>query len=177
MCNVDKLKNVGMSDKPRLEHFTSRLLTKPSTVLQLHPAGHAATPPSPTAQGSSVVLDSLQDLLPPAIVHNVLYCCPSKHLTGLWAGCCSLLDSAHFITSTTSQLHLKGLLLRFSIVKSGIFSKVHKEIVWRLLELRSKSYKLGSLEKVTGFIVVREHELRYRDEIDLDIRMGNSEER
>jgi hypothetical protein len=95
----------------------------------------------------------------------------------LWAGCCSLLDSAHCITSTTWQLHFRGLLLRFSIVKSGNFSKVLNEIVWRLLELRSKSYKLGRLDKVTGFIVVREHELRYRDEIELDIRMGNSEER
>jgi hypothetical protein len=49
---VDKLKNVGMSDKPRLEHFTSRLLTKPSTVLQLHPVGHAATPSFPSALGT-----------------------------------------------------------------------------------------------------------------------------
>jgi hypothetical protein len=95
----------------------------------------------------------------------------------LWAGCCSLLDSAHFITSTTSQLHLKGLLLRFSIVKSGIFSKVHKEIVWRLLELRSKSYKLGRLEKVTEWILVREQKLRSRDVIEVDIRMGKSEDR
>jgi len=101
------------------------------------------------SRSGSVVLYSLQDLLPPAIVHNVLYCCPSKHLTGLWAGCCSLLDSAHCITSTRSQLHLQGLLFRSSILKSGTFSKARKEIVWRLLELRSKSYKPGRPEKVT----------------------------
>jgi len=46
-----------------------------------------------------------------------------------------------------------------------------------LLELRSKSYKLGRLEKVTGWIVVREQKLRYRNEIEVDIAMRNSEER
>jgi hypothetical protein len=51
------------------------------------------------------------------------------------------------------------------------------ERVWRLLELRSRSYKLGSLEKVTGWTAVREQELRSRDEIEADIRMGKSEER
>jgi hypothetical protein len=54
---------------------------------------------------------------------------------------------------------------------------VRNEIVWRLLELRSSSYKLGRLEKVTGWIAVREQELRFRDEIEADIRMGKSEER
>jgi hypothetical protein len=51
------------------------------------------------------------------------------------------------------------------------------ERVWRLLELRSRSYKLGRLEKVTGWTAVREQELRSRDEIEAEIRMGESEER
>jgi hypothetical protein len=51
------------------------------------------------------------------------------------------------------------------------------EIVWRLLELRSSSYKLGRLEKVTAWIAIIEQELRSTYEIEDDIRMGKSEER
>jgi hypothetical protein len=47
----------------------------------------------------------------------------------------------------------------------------------RLLELRSRSYRLGRLEKVTEWIAVREQELRSRFETEADIRMGQSDER
>jgi hypothetical protein len=58
---VDKFNIEVMSDKPRKEHFTARLLTNLSTRLQLPLSGHPASP-SPTALGtvmktSMVIID------------------------------------------------------------------------------------------------------------------------
>jgi hypothetical protein len=62
------------------------------------------------------------------------------------------------------------------MVKCGGFFKLLNRLVWRLLEQRSSEYNLGRLEKVTGCIVVREQELRSRDQIEVELRMGKSEE-
>jgi hypothetical protein len=50
------------------------------------------------------------------------------------------------------------------------------EIVRRRFELRSSDSRLGRRENVTEFTDVREQELRSRDEIEVDIKMGESEE-
>jgi hypothetical protein len=63
------------------------------------------------------------------------------------------------------------------MVKCGGFSKLLKGLVGKLLEQRSSEYNLGRLEKVTGLIVVREQELRSRDQTEVELRMGNSEEK
>ena len=108
------------------------------------------------AKSGSVVLDSLQDLLPRAIVSHNLYCCPSKHLTGLRAGCSSLLVVAHCITSIISHLQVQ----RFFQFQCPQF--------WKFLEsayrdngeiVGAKFYGLQS-RKIGCWIVVREHELK-----------------
>jgi hypothetical protein len=50
------------------------------------------------------------------------------------------------------------------------------KLVWRLLQLRSSEYKLGRLKKVKGWIAVREQELRSRDQTEVELRIGKSEE-
>jgi hypothetical protein len=62
------------------------------------------------------------------------------------------------------------------VLNSGSFSNVVIEIVRRLFELRSSEYRLGRREKVTEFTDFMEQELRSRNEIEADIRMGESEE-
>ena len=100
------------------------------------------------ATTGSVFLDSLQDVLPPTIVHNIPYCCSSKHLTCLWAGACFFLDSAYCITSKISQLQFQRLLFNSSIVKPGTFWKVPTDIV-----LYPRELEIGSRRRPSGCLV------------------------